>query len=197
MTAPFDYPAEPHRRRHGPRGYLEYESCREWLRDEFAFRCIFCLHRERWVTGGFHLDHFVPVSVRPDLATEYDNLLYCCSTCNLVKNQLPIPDPTQFLLAGAVTVNADGSLTGTTPESLSIIEQLRLNQPRFLQFRRMWMAIVETLRSHPEVSRTVLSFPDDLPELATRRPPDGNTKPQGIAESYSEQRQRGELPECY
>jgi hypothetical protein len=36
MTA-FTYPAEPHRRRHGPQGYADAASYRPWLRDEFAF----------------------------------------------------------------------------------------------------------------------------------------------------------------
>ena len=48
MTAPFDYPAQPHIRRHGPIGYADYASFRPWLRDEFVFRCVFCLRRESW-----------------------------------------------------------------------------------------------------------------------------------------------------
>ncbi len=46
MTTPFRYPDGPHQRRHGPRGYASYESYRPWLRDEFAFRCVYCLTRE-------------------------------------------------------------------------------------------------------------------------------------------------------
>ncbi len=40
MTDPFSYPNRPHVRRHGPRGYANYESYRPWLRDEFSFRCV-------------------------------------------------------------------------------------------------------------------------------------------------------------
>ncbi|TVS12285.1 MAG: hypothetical protein EA424_22775 [Planctomycetaceae bacterium] len=56
---PFDYPAESHARRHGPQGYADYESYRPWLRDEFTFRCVYCLQRERWgqVSGTYHIDH--------------------------------------------------------------------------------------------------------------------------------------------
>jgi hypothetical protein len=42
----FRYPAAPHARRHGPQGYADAESYRPWLRDEFAFRCIYSLFRE-------------------------------------------------------------------------------------------------------------------------------------------------------
>lgn len=44
----FRYPKDLQRRRHGPRGYLRYESYKPWLRDEFRFRCTYCLCRERW-----------------------------------------------------------------------------------------------------------------------------------------------------
>jgi hypothetical protein len=42
----FTYPAEPHLRRHGPQGYVDAASYRPWLRDDFAFRCVYCLFRE-------------------------------------------------------------------------------------------------------------------------------------------------------
>ena len=47
MNSPFEYPSSPHRRRHGPLGYADYASFRPWLRDEFSFRCVYCLLRER------------------------------------------------------------------------------------------------------------------------------------------------------
>ena len=75
MTSPFVYSEAPLVRQHAPRGYADYPSFLPWVRDDFGFRCVYCLHRERWVTGGFHLDHFLPVVQRPDLLTQYDNLL--------------------------------------------------------------------------------------------------------------------------
>src|SRR5258708_6259440 len=50
MTEPFQYPAAPHVRRHGPQGYADAASFRPWLRDEFTFRCVYCLQREVWGT---------------------------------------------------------------------------------------------------------------------------------------------------
>jgi 5-methylcytosine-specific restriction endonuclease McrA len=85
MARGFDYPGSPHTRRHGPRGYANYRSYRPWLRDEFAFRCVYCLVREQWgrVTGEFDLDHYEPQRLHPHRARDYDNLLYSCSSCNL------------------------------------------------------------------------------------------------------------------
>lgn len=90
MRSGFTYPDSPHRRRHGPLGYADYDSYRPWL------RII-------------------------DLAERYDRPLY---------NQL-------------------------------------------------------------------LSFPDDLPDLARLRPPGGNSRPEGIRESSLAKRERGELPPNY
>ena len=114
MSRPFLYPATPLVRRHEPRGYANYSECRNWLRDDFSFRCVYCLLREVWVPGGFHLDHFVPTSIRPDLATQYDNLLYCCGPCNLGKSDARLPDPTSALLESTVEVDDSGFLVAKT-----------------------------------------------------------------------------------
>jgi hypothetical protein len=45
--------------------------------------------------------------------------------------------------------------------------------------------------------RRVLGFPVDLPNLKAKRPPAGNTRPNGIVTSAFEQKKRGELPEVY
>jgi HNH endonuclease len=197
MTPPFSYPLTAQVRRHGPQGYTDYASYRAWLRDEFSFRCGYCLQRERWVPGGFHLDHFLPVAHHSDAATEYTNLFFCCATCNVAKRDASIPDPTQHLLAQNVTVQLDGTVVAKTKEATRIIAQLGLNRPQYLVFRRVWLLIVQTIAAHPNVLREVLGFPADLPDLSLLRPPAGNTKPEGIEQSFFRQRQRGELPETY
>ena len=77
----FNYPTKPHQRRHGPTGYGDYESYRPWLRDEFLFRCVYCLNREKWYSDdvAFNIDHFLPVAVAPDMECDY-------STENLVRS---------------------------------------------------------------------------------------------------------------
>ncbi len=42
----FTYPPPVTERRHGPGGYVDYGSYRPWLRDEFVFRCVYCLNRD-------------------------------------------------------------------------------------------------------------------------------------------------------
>src|ERR1700730_19398778 len=106
----FLYPSLPHVRRHSPRGYARVSAYRPWLRDEFAFRCVYFLYREQWgrLKAGFSLDHFLPVSLFPDKEHTYDNLLYACAACNLAKGAALLPDPVKVLLDGAVRVHDDG-----------------------------------------------------------------------------------------
>src|SRR5260370_17565036 len=101
MTAPFQYPIAPHARRHGPRGYPDYSRFRPWLRDEFSYRCVYCLRREQWELsrGIFHIDLFVPAAIDPGLGTDYDNLLYVCASCNFAKGPPVLPPPLAPLTA--------------------------------------------------------------------------------------------------
>lgn len=200
MTAPFHYPAAPHLRKHGPRGYANYESYRPWLRDEFAFRCVYCLIRESWglFKGVYALDHFLPVASRPDLSLEYDNLLYGCVSCNLSKGSLVTPDPLAFLLHPQVSLTEDGVLHASTAPAQKIIELLCLNRPRLCEFRELWLRIVRLAAAHdPDLFRRLLGYPNDLPDLSPLRPPEGNSRPDGITQSHHERRKRGELPATY
>jgi hypothetical protein len=69
----FVYPQHVLGRKHGPQGYASYEAYRAWLRDEFSFRCAYCLMRETWLRGsiGFQIDHGVPQAQHPAGALDY------------------------------------------------------------------------------------------------------------------------------
>ena len=199
MTA-FTYPPLPLVRRHGPQGYADYPSYRPWLRDEFVFRCVYCLRREQWgrVTAEFAVDHFLPISRHPDRATEYANLLYSCSTCNCRKGDSETPDPSLVLTRETVDVDETGLLVAHTAEARRAVLALDLNGPEAREFRELWLDIIQLAQqADPELFRRLMAYPDDLPDLASLRPPAGNTRPEGVAESHLERRNRGELPETY
>src|SRR3990167_9427940 len=92
-----EYPADRHERCHGPLGYADYKSFKPWLRDDFHFRCFYCLWRESWCAdgdGSFGVDHVRPRASHPELSCDYDNLVYACCRCNSVKQDSPLPvDP--------------------------------------------------------------------------------------------------------
>src|SRR6266702_8310460 len=85
MTIPFIYPSATHVRRHGPAGYADHAGYRPWLRDEFSFRCVYCLLREQWgqMRGGHAIDHFLPgrLTSRPFRALICQRNCYTTSMC--------------------------------------------------------------------------------------------------------------------
>lgn len=197
---PFKYPVTPHVRRHGPKGYAAYPSYRPWLRDEFRFRCIFCLLREQWgrATNQFDLDHFLPTAQFFQEQKHYENLLYSCSRCNEAKADKVIPDPCEALVESALVVHSDGTIETYTSDAKLIVRALRLNDRESIEFRRMWMRIVATAEAYdPALYQRLLAYPDDLPDLTRLRPPGGNSRPEGASSCYYVQRCNGTLPPCY
>ncbi len=197
---PFTYPATPHVRRHGPQGYVDYSSYRPWLRDEFQFRCVYCLVREQWgrVAGLFDLDHFLPAAYHPLHRTTYDNLHYSCGTCNAAKGADLVPDPCQFLVNSAIEVRIDGIVQARTPEALRLVRQLGLDDRKATEFRLLWIAIIALAECcDPPLYQRLMGFPDDLPNLGRLRPPGGNTRPGGIEDSHYSRRQNGTLAATY
>jgi HNH endonuclease len=176
MTTPFEYPPAPHVRRHGPRGYSHYSRFRPWLRDEFSFRCVYCLRRERWevVSGTFNIDHFVPVAVDSNLATDYDNLLYACASCNFAKGARALPQPLTALTAAVVHVNSDGTIhADEDSEAARLIDLLGLDSLDYIKYRKLWIAMVALARQKPNEYEQIMGYPKDLPNLRRHMPPHG------------------------
>jgi hypothetical protein len=195
----FEYPSSPHARRHGPVGYRDYSSFRDWLRDEFTFRCVYCLHRERWYNRGatFHIEHFIPCGVDPNGKCEYSNLLYACSTCNEAKQAiLGLPNPCHVAFGDCLRITPDGLVHALSPEGEKLEQVLRLNSESNVGHRSRWMRNLEALQTKdPALYREFMGFPEDLPDLRTKRV--DNTKPDGAVNCYYALRERGELPATY
>lgn len=202
----FVYPCAVYERRHGPLGYLDYRDYKPWLRDEFQFRCVYCLCRERWFPNGdeaFSVDHVQPQSVAARLVCNYDNLVYACCHCNSAKrNVTDIPDPCSQPYGKHLDVLDDGTIRGLTVVGRDLIEICQLDRPRLTEFRRRMLILSRLLLCRRvadtlELSRKYLGYPDNLPRLATLRPPSGNTRPGGVSACLFEQRRLGTLPEIY
>lgn len=200
FTQPFTYPVTVHIRKHGPCGYTDYGSYRDWLRDEFSFRCVFCCKRERWdlMTGIWDIDHFVPQYISPDRKLDYENLLYVCHTCNLVKSKKIAPDPCEIAFGACVEVHEDGSIAALNDNGQTLIDTLKLDNDDHRKYRRLIIATLRSLAIHDTQVYTLwMRYPDDLPDLRALEPPAGNTRPDGINDSFFARRTRGELPEIY
>jgi hypothetical protein len=195
----FEYPTAPHSRRHGPAGYTNYTSYRDWLRDEFSFRCVYCLHREQWDdrAATFHIDHLIPATEDPSGECRYSNLLYACATCNEAKRAvLGVPDPCAVGFHDCLRILNDGHIKALNPHGEKLRQVLRLDSERNVRDRSKWMRTIEALRAkEPKLYREYMGFPEDLPDLRTKRVP--NTKPDGAVNCYFALRERGELPATY
>lgn len=195
----FAYPAGSHARRHGPSGYLDYGSYREWLRDEFAFRCVYCLDREVWgpLLGAFDIDHFVPQAIDSALGCFYDNLLYLCHRCNLKKGKNRLPDPCRIALTSCIRVYENGEIRGLDRIGKRIVRLLALEDPNLVEWRALLISTFRDLEKNNSVTlKRWLGFPTDLPDLANKKPKD-NTRPGGIPMSYFNLRRLGQLPQIY
>lgn len=196
----FEYPLSPHVRRHGPAGYDDFASYRDWLRDEFTFRCVFCLHREQWYgrAGTFDIEHFVPASADPSGRCEYSNLLYACRTCNAAKTDvLAMPNPCEVAFGDCLRINMNGKVEALNADGKKLCAVLRLNSVKNVEDRSRWMRMLQALEhSNPNLYTEYMAFPTDLLDLRCKRP-SSNSKPNGSANCYFAQRERGSLPAMY
>jgi len=146
----------------------------------------------------FDIDHFLAVAHLSDLAADYDNLLYGCTTCNLAKRDLAIPDPLAVLTTAYVQVSEDGRLHSENADAACLIKILGLDADDAVEFRMTWIGIVALAAAgNPDLHRKLMGYPDDLPDLRRLRPPGVNTRPEGVLSSCHSLRERGELAETY
>ena len=170
------------------------------MRDEFSFRCVYCLKRENWgtITGDFDIDHFDPQTTSPTLSLDYENLLYSCHSCNLTKQANLIPGPLRALTDNKVRIYPDGSITGLTKDSEYIISRLALNRSTMKDWRLRWIRISAIAKDHSDQSlyKQIMGYPSNLPDLASRRAP-RNDHPEAVENCFYAQRKAGTLPETY
>jgi hypothetical protein len=157
--------------------------------------------REPWLRGrsGFQIDHCIPQAQYPAGKLDYDNLVYTCPWCNQAKAGIAVPNPTEVAYGMSLRVNGDGIIQATSNLGLVLIEGLKLDHPELTSQRRLVLRIVriaEEKNSAP-VLLNLLGYPDDLPNLKRKRPPAGNTRPDGIHNSCYQQRCRGGLDLIY
>lgn len=80
--------------------YKNYRNYKLYLAEDFYHKCGYTNCSDFWFggIGNFHIDHFIPWSKhidQPELKTDYQNLVYCCSYVNILKSDdiTPYLDP--------------------------------------------------------------------------------------------------------
>jgi hypothetical protein len=198
----FVYPPEPHRRKHGPIGYTNYESYRDWLRDEFSYRCVFSLFRETWPQTRFHIDHLIPQKERPDLVCDYDNLILLEGRLNLVKGKRRMPDPCNVALGKCLLIYTSGERIGCIEAwngskiGEQIIRVLRLDSEDATNTRRLWLELLRAAaRVNENLFRELIGYPKNLPDLCGAKA--RNKRESGLDQSARHLSDVGTLPEWY
>jgi len=149
---------------------------------------------------GYQIDHFLPQKLRPELKTEYSNLLYLCVGCNNIKGAKLLPDPCEMALNLCLRFHDDGKVEAIEPykaEGSRLIMDLELDDPRLIEYRRMKIGTIWTHAQHnPKLYVEMMGFPTDLPDLEADSPP-GNTLPEGVQQSWLVRQRAGFLPLVY
>jgi HNH endonuclease len=206
VAASFEYPVSAHQRCHAPAGYLDYENYKPWLRDEFAFRCVYCLERERWYpsrSAAFSVDHVIPQAVAPTRVCDYENLVYACLRCNSGKKDVLLPDPTRLCTMECLSVDEDGAIRALSVDCADLIDLLHLNDSPAIDTWRTYLRIMKLKQDHPDnpdvhaLFLDAFGYPDELPDLASRRPQGGNRPTLGPVLSHHDLRKRNQLGDVY
>jgi hypothetical protein len=127
-----------------------YREGKPLLREDFRLECCYCGLREGEFGGwrNFHVEHYQPKWKFPGRVNDYTNLLYSCSTCNLLKGASWYPgDPLQetegFLdpcvhdLATLFEPEGDGRVNGKIASAKFMVEKLDLNRFHLVQLRSL------------------------------------------------------------
>ena len=132
--------------RSNPPHYDDYSKYKPFLEKDFSNRCAYCNLRKEAITTPFEVDHFIPRNafkiIKPDLETNYGNLIYSCKKCNVAKSDrfegdLHSADPTNDLFYDPVLTdyntvfyrNELGAIDSDDPKGKSMIKMLKLYRP--------------------------------------------------------------------
>jgi hypothetical protein len=178
---PFAYPTKPHTRRHVPEQFVNYQSYKEYLRDEFIFTCVYCLSRETWNLNSsfFGVEHFIPKSKSSAAdIVKYENLLYACNFCNTVKGNESFPismHPERNPYGHHLKIEQSGEVKALTAQGECLILMHCLNAAPLKRWRRIHLEFYERAIQMQQDSniraflRDLFGFPADLTDICRRR----------------------------
>lgn len=177
----FDYPTA-FTAKYSPWGYTRYASYKDWLRDEFSFRCAYCLTREKWCPAGhrdFAVEHIAPKSSNKHLKTVYENLAYACHLCNSRKGTRLTLNPRSNPFGTHLSVKGDGTIDGLTSDGNKMILILGLDEDELIETRKHYIEIYNAFQDPANKGHSFVvsqyewafSYPKSLPDLKGKNPP--------------------------
>lgn len=136
---PYIFPKTRHVRKIKPkRVFKNYRRYKPILQAEFARTCVYCRQPDSQAKGQVYgVDHYLPKCDFPAKACEYENLYYCCNTCNSYKkdhwHKTPsderVLNPCDDELAKHIRFEKNtGKMVPTTKQGQFFEELFRLNE---------------------------------------------------------------------
>ena len=110
----------------------------------------------------------------------------CAPRADLKKGDLLIPDPATVGFGGCLRVHRDGTIEALQAPGELLIDLLRLDDEDTTRYRRMMLEMLVTLGLNNQAAFVEwMGYPKELPDLSRprKKPPGGNSRPDGIAES--------------
>lgn len=130
----------------------DYHAYRDFIRFDFYYACAYCAITEIEAAGiGFQIDHYYPIEASPQLASNYDNLMWSCQICNRYKSnfnpdeedvrsgyviiKIDKCDPREHLEADADGVTVKGK-TKTGEFNIQLLDLNRKQLRRLREYRK-------------------------------------------------------------
>ena len=117
------------------------------VHERAAYHCEYCQTPQRIIGQAMHVEH-----INPDGGDDLDNLCLACPTCNLSKAKATsAPDPEtsemtalfnprkQAWLDHFQWVENGTIVQGLTPTGRATVARLRMNLPRLIEARSIWV----------------------------------------------------------
>jgi len=167
--------------------YSDYKVHLEQVQQDCQFRCVYCdIKLDEAGFEGFHIDHFRPVFIFPDLRTDPENLVLACSKCNILKSK-DWPSNSFDSIVGSVGyldpfvesrpsyfhVSETGELMQTQDPITYMVDVLALNRFSRVQIRRSrqldkrYEEILNRVHSLTVTLETSYKDGEDVAELVT------------------------------
>ncbi len=109
--------------------------------------------------------------------------------------------PDTHPLGNHLRIEKDGTITPLSKAGERQCMILELNQDEAVRYRKKMFDTIAIIRENlPKTQvllRKWLGYPKNLPNLGSKFPPKGNSRPAGIQQSAFVKRQKGTLPATY
>jgi hypothetical protein len=150
----FHYPKAIHKRTQKPIQYKRYQTYKKWLQVEFQRVCVYCRQPDSVSPSMyFSVDHYRPYVRFPKLKCDYENLYYCCITCNSHKNKywprekskdpLVIAPCSHEMSAHLRFSEESGIVEAKSVEGDFTINLLQLNDDEVVRYRQRLLRMVK------------------------------------------------------